>query len=141
MFLNDNTILIIVDSHLGLLFHAVFLPGVTIPGELAAFLEEWGLVSGGAEHAGTCGHGHHHLAMVVVEDGDWLMAGIGEDLQEGINRGQVKAGKGEGSSFFLGGNRRDIEGRRRNRGRQLEIRLSFLERIVFKRQVLQVYFV
>ncbi|KAL6327364.1 hypothetical protein AAG906_018966 [Vitis piasezkii] len=53
----------------------VFLPSVTILGELAAFLEEWGLVYGEAEHARTCGHRHHHLAMVVVEDVDWLMAG------------------------------------------------------------------
>ena len=39
--------------------------------------------------------------MVVLEDGDWLMVGTREDLQEGINRGQVKVGRG--SSFFLGG--------------------------------------
>ena len=93
-----------------------FLPGVAIPRELAAFLEEWGLVSGGAEHAGTCGHGHHHLAMVVVEDGDWLMAGTGEDLQEGINRGQVKASKGV--LIFLGeANGRGAKAEeRRNRG-------------------------
>ena len=83
---------------MGFLFHVVFLPSVTILGELAAFLEEWGLVYGEAEHARTCGHRHHHLAMVVVEDVDWLMAGTGEDLKEGINREQVKIGKG--SSFF-----------------------------------------
>ena len=98
---------IFVDPHLGFLFHAVFLLGVTIPGELATFLEEWGLVSGGAEHAGTCDHRHHHLAMVVVEDGDWLMAGIGEDLQEEINREQMKVGKG---SSFLGGKKRGFLG-------------------------------
>ena len=51
-----------------------------------------------AKHARTCGHRYHHLAMVVVEDGDWLMAGTGEDLQEEINIEQVKAGRG--SSFF-----------------------------------------
>ena len=36
--------------------------------------------------------------MVVVEDGDWLMAGTGEDLQKGINKERVKASRG--SSFF-----------------------------------------
>ena len=36
--------------------------------------------------------------MVVVEERDGLMVGTGEDLQEGINRKQVKAGRG--SSFF-----------------------------------------
>ena len=70
-------------------------------------MEEWGLVSGGAEHAGTCGHGHHHLAMVVVEERDGLMVGTGEDLQEGINREQVKAGRGvfilKGRGFFFFG--------------------------------------
>ena len=71
-------------------------------------LEEWGLVSGGVEHAGTCGHRHHHLAIVVVEDGDWLMAGTGEDLQEGINREQVKAGRG--FSFFERKKRRIFRG-------------------------------
>ena len=91
-----------------------FLPGVTIPRELAAILEEWGLVSGGAEHVGTCGHGHHHLAMVVVEDGDWLMVGTGKDLQEGKNRGQVKAGRG--LHFFE--ERRTGEGRDRREKKQ-----------------------
>ena len=86
----------------------LFLLGVTIPGELAAFLEKWGLVFGGAEHVGTCGHRYHHLAMVVVEDGDWLMAGTGEDLQEEINIEQVKAGRG--SSFFGRKKRRTFKG-------------------------------
>ena len=83
---------------MGFLFHVVFLPSVTILGELAAFLKEWGLVYGEAEHARTCGHRYHHLAMVVVENGDWLMAGTGEDLQKGINKERVKASRG--SSFF-----------------------------------------